>query len=882
MATGKTSLTERAYAWLLRILPSEFRTDFGDQMTDVFRAQRSETESGGGGLRLWRLWAETLIDVLRTAPREHWDILRDDLGKSVRRLRETPGATLVTVATLALGIGANTAIFSVVDGVLLRPLPYADAAQLVHLRQQARSTGDQDTGYSVPEIEDYQSLNRSLAGVAEYHNMWFTLLGRTEPQRVATGIVSDNFFKVLGVTPILGRDFVPGDNKHGAEPVVLLAYDYWRESFGGDPGAVGQTFQMNDRVHTIVGVLPPLPPVPDANQVWMTRSSCPFRSSPHSLEHRTMRGLTLFGRVRPGVSPAGLRQDLAAIQDRLTSEHPDAYPREEAFETVPIPIHEEIASRGRAALLLLLATAGFVLLIACANVANLSLARLLRRQRELAVRAALGASRARLLRQALTESTLLALIGGALALGLASAGRAALVAFASRFSPLADSIVVDYRVFGFTLAVALLTGLVFGSLPAVVVGRDLAQTLKLEAGRATLGGRHRLRNALIVTQVALSFVLLVGTGLMARSLARLSQVNPGFRTENVLSLNLSLNWSKYATPKQRLGFYEPLLERVQALPGVRDAALALTVPLNDDANAHSAGTFEIEGHPIPPGMPRPVAEVRIASPLYFETVGIPLLKGRLFGLSDREGAPEVVLVSASLARRQFRDRDPVGERLSTDNGQTWNTIVGVVGDVRDTSLAVTPVDSIYAPLAQAPLLVANLLVRSSVPPLALARSVRAAVYATDPEQPVTQVRTLEEVRSESLATPRLTTLLLSSFSLLALLITATGLMGVMAVSVSERTREIGLRIAIGASRGRVVGMVLAQGLGLVLAGTALGAGSALALVGLMSRLLYEVRPTDPPTFLLASVLLPAVAVVACLLPAQRAAGVAPLVALREG
>ncbi len=801
-----------------------------------------------------------------------------DLRFAFRTLKKSPGFTLVALLTLGLGIGANTAIFSMIHGVLLRPLPYAEGERLVYLKQPAALAGVENARFSPLEFADYQAGARSLEGVVEYHSMPFILLGQGEPRRVQTGVVSASFFDLLGVRPVLGRTFRAGEDQPGAEPVLLLSYGFWKSHLGGDPHIVGSTFEMNDRIHTVVGVLPPVPQYPQENDVYMPVSACPFRMGERTREDRGARMLTLFGRLRSGVPLTAAQSDLGAVASRLHTQYPAHYRSTQGYSTEVVSLQEELTRRARPTLLMLLGTAGFVLLIACANVANLSLARLIRRQREIALRSALGADRARILRQLLTEGGLLALGGGVVGIVLAGSLLGMLTTFAARFTPRAGEIALDGWVLLFALVISLLTALAFTILPALRSGINLSDALR-EGGANTASARsHRLRGALVVAQVAVSVMLLVGAGLMLRSLLALQKVNPGFDTENVLTMTLDLNWSKYDTDDLVRNFHETLAARLENTPGVLATASTLTFPLN----GHSGMGFEfvIEGQARDDGV-RPLAEYRSVSPDYFRLMSIPLVEGRAFTNADRADVPQVAVVNQTVARRYWGGKSPLGYRISDNNGETWATIVGVVGDVRQDGLAVEPSDEVYWPFAQAPVRQASFLVRTTSDPRSAARLVNDAVHSIDPNQPLANIKALEEVRGEALASPRLTATLIGVFAILALLITAAGLAGVISFSVSERTQEIGVRMALGAAKGEVLGMVLREGMAMVLIGLAIGVVGAVLLARLMSGLLYGVEITDPPTFGGMAVLLVVVAVVACLAPARRAAAMDPMIALRS-
>jgi len=827
------------------------------------------------------------VDRVKEEVRDSWGVrfletLLQDVRYGLRSLRRNPGFSAVVVITLALGIGANTAVFSVVRGVLLRPLPYARGEEVVALHQSAPRAGVDDLGFSVKEVQDYRGMSHTLEDVVEYHSMSFTLLGGSEPQRVRTGVVSARFFDLLGVKPLLGRTFRDGEDALGAEPVLVLSHSYWQQKLGGDATVVGRTFEMNDRVHTVVGVLPPLPGYPDENDVYMPASACPFRSRPSTMENREARMLAAFARVKPGVPLAQAQADLAAIVARLREQYPDAYPKDADPRTVASPVHEEMVRQARPTFLVLLGTVALVLLIACANVANLSLARLSDRSRELAVRAALGAGRRRLLRQLLTESTILALAGGAFGLLLAALTLEALTGFAARFTPRAGEVRIDGAVLLFSFLVTMLTGLLVGTLPGLPAFERLSRTLAGE-GRMTAGrSRQRLRSALVVSQLALSFMLLIGAALMLRSFAKLQQVDAGFRTENVLTMRLDLNWSKYTTesrtdPQRVLKMIEPLWERVRAMPGVVTTGTAWTFPLN--STWRNDGTFLVEGRGND-GPPLPRGEFLGASPDYFDAIGVPLLRGRAFDGHDRGEADGVALVSKGLARRNWSDADPIGRRISLDRGKTWRTVVGVVGDVRQIGLDREPKDSVYLPFLQFPGFSFTLFVRTLNDPRTMAEKVRAEVRSLDPEAAVSNVRTLEEIRHDALSSPRLTTVLLGLFAALALAISAAGLAGVIAYAVSQRTQEIGIRMALGAEPGRVLAMLLGQGMGSVAIGLGLGLLGALGLSRLISGLLFGVEPTDPLCFAGSAAVLLVVALAACFLPARRATVIDPMLALR--
>jgi putative ABC transport system permease protein len=804
------------------------------------------------------------------------DAFRQDVRAALRGFSRNRGFAAAVVLTMAMGIGANSAIFSVVHGVLLRPLPYTRGDDLLILRQQRPLAGVTAQGFSPLEMADYRQQSKTLESIVEYHNMWFVLLGRGEPERVQTGVVSWNYFDLFGVKPVAGRTFQEADERIGADAVLLLSNSFWRSRFGGDPRVVGQVFEMNDRPHTVVGVLPPIPQFPDENDVYMPVSACPFRSSEGVRTSRNARMVQAFGRLRGGETLDTSKSDLAMVASNLQQAYPENYPASAGFTATALSLRDELTRTFRPTLAILLGAAGFLLLIVCASVANLMLARLLQRERELAIRMSLGAGRWRLIRQLLTESTLLAFAGAAVGLLIAVASMDLLVTLADRFTTRSEEISLNGTVVFFTFAIATVTGVLVGAIPALPGRVSLASAIQ-EGGRTVSGSRGSLRSALIVAQVAVSFVLLIGAGLMLRSLWRLQSVDAGIRPDNVLSMRVALNFSKYTTPPLRAQFITTLAERLRDLPGVRAAGGAGTFPLNEGGNFLSG--VRIQGQPEidPARLPR--AEVQAATPGYFQTIGIPLLRGRLIDDRDIADRENVAVISESMSRQFFPNADPVGAKISTNNGQTWITIVGVVGDVRST-LASQPSSTFYRPLAQSPFLTVMFLARTSSDPSPMIRQMRDTVHAIDPQQPVDQFRTLDQVRAASLSAPRLTATLIGVFAAIALLITATGLAGVIAFSVNQRAQEFGVRMALGATRGAVVQMVLGQGVRLVVIGLVLGGVAAYALAGSVRTLLFDTEPTDVPTYAGVAIVLAIVALAACFMPARRAASVDPLVVLR--
>ncbi|QNI37574.1 ABC transporter permease [Edaphobacter albus] len=808
--------------------------------------------------------------------------LRRDLSYAIRTLLRGPGYTILAVITLALGIGANTAIFTVINGVLLRPLPYSNPSQIVHLEQTATRVGRDRIGFSVQEVLDYRQQSQSFSDLAEYHSMTFTLLGAKVPERVVTGVVSANYFDVLGVKPVLGRLIHPSDEKLNAPPVLVLSYAYWVKEFGADPKILGRPFTMNDRVHTVIGVLPPLPEFPDANDVYMPTTSCPFRSSPGMIANRDARALTVLARLKPGVTLTQARADLNTIGNRLALSYPRSYPPAAGLAMKITPLQQEMTHAARPTLLMLLGASGMVLLLACANLANLALSRQLRRSRETAIRIASGATAWDIFRQMLVESITVALTGGVLGLGIAMATTRALVSYAARMTPLATDIHLDSRVLLFSLVVALIAGVLFGSIPGFIASRVRLSLITGSGGRTTGSeSATRMRHMLVVAQVAFSFVLLVGAGLMMRSLYNLLSVDPGFKTAEVLSMNLPLNWTKYADLKTQNTFFQQILDRVQQIPGAQTVALSSTVPLND-ADGGMNGGITIESRPIVPGEPLPQVDHQLSTPDYFRVLGVPMLSGRTFTDADTIDSALVAIVNAQMAQHYWPHLNPVGRRVSTDEGKTWTTIVGVVSSVHQYGLGQDFRDVIYFPQSQVTFMGdPSLLIRTRGEPMLLANQVAAIVHQIDPQQPLTEVRTIDQLRNAQLGTPRVTSILLGTFAGFALFITVVGVTGTLGLSVTRRTKEIGIRIALGATRREILFNVLRNGMAPVVIGIAIGAIGATLSTSVLSSMLFGVKPHDWVTPTTIAFLLAIVALVGCLIPGRRAVRIDPMQALRS-
>jgi len=817
--------------------------------------------------------------------------LGQDLRFGARLLIKRPGFALVAVLTLALGIGANTAIFSVINTVLLRPLPYAEPERLVFIYNSTPGFGLPRAGLMEAEYLRLRDEARSLEQVSLYTTATLTLTGAGEPERVTCGTASGDLFAVLGAPMALGRTFHREEEPRGRAQAVILSYGFWKRKFGGDPGVISQALTLDGRSYTIIGVLPQgFQPPPElqaetAIELWLPPG---YNLAGPCCSH----GLSVVARLRDGQTLEQAQAEADAIIAGVKKDYPQGFPKDGGKQIHIRPLQQEIVGDLRRPLWVLLAAVFFVLLIACANVANLLLARSEARQKEVAIRAALGAGRGRIIRQLLAESLLLAVIGGGIGMVLAYWGLRLLPVLGSEKIPRLQEIGLDARVLGFTFLTSLLTSVVFGLMPAYQAGKfDLQAALK-EGGRAGMSskGRSRLRSALVVAEVALSLVLLVGAGLLMKSFWRLRQVDTGFRPEQVLTLKLFPPASSYPDDQHVAAFYENLLQRVGSLPGVTDAAVVDAVPLGD----RSGGTvMEIEGQPVEVSALNS-AGWRVVSPGYFRTLGVRLLRGRFLEEADQQQAQPVAVVNETLARAHWSDEDPLGRRIRLLNrppGQATTaflTVVGVVADVKNDSLTEAPRQEVYVPLRQREAAIdgmgferqMTLAVRTSGEPLELAKAIRQEVGGIDPSVPVASVRTMEQILATVTVQPRFNMILLGIFAAVALVMASVGIYGVLSYSVTQRTQEIGIRLALGAGQGDVLKMVVSQGMLLALTGIVIGVASSFALTRLMAGLLYGVSATDPVTFAAIAFLLAGVALLACYLPARRASKVDPTIALR--
>ena len=805
------------------------------------------------------------------------DSLLQDLRYAVRTLVERPGFTVVAVLTIALGVGGTTAMFGVVDAVLLRPLPYAEPDRLVML--WTRTPGGPQAAASWPEFVDWREQSHSFADMAVWRGQSVSLTGGAEPERVVGAFVSDRFFPLLGARPALGRTFTAEETDPAtARPVAVLGHGLWQRRFGSDPGILGRSLVLNGQSHTVVGVLGPDFDGGNAPaHGWFMGCDVFLPISYFPNKKGLARGETeilVLGRLRPGVDASQAGTDMAVVARRLEQVYPDTH----AGRGVEIvPLHEQIVGSFKPALLVLLGAVGLVLLIACANVANLLLARASRRRRELALRAALGAGRTRLLRQLLTESAVLALLGGALGLLVGHWGLALLMSLAPA-GVLPGSLTLDGRVMAFALVLTAATGVCFGLVPAIQASRpDLDGVLK-EAGRGGSGSAgHRFRDVLVVAEVTLSLVLLVGAGLLLRSAVALQRAELGFRPDHVLTAEFRLPPARYPEPRVIAAFFRQTLERLRAVPGIESAALARAVPFSGNGGST---TLQVEGELEPPKGREPVAQLNIVSPDYFRTMGIRQLEGRDFDEHDTADVPSVAVVNETMARQLWPGMDPIGRRLRLPDAG-WVTVVGVVGDVRHSGPSEPPQPQIYTTHEQDARIFACVVARTAGEPMAMAAPMRAALWAVDKDQPVWKVRAMEELITGSRGTARAMSLLVGVFAAVALALAGVGIYGVMAYAVSQRTREIGIRMALGAASGRVLRLVVGRALVLTSVAIVLGAIGATVLARLLGTLLFGVGPADPVTFGVAAAALASVGTLAAYLPARRAARIDPVRALAE-
>jgi putative ABC transport system permease protein len=804
-----------------------------------------------------------------------------DARFALRMLRKNPGFTAGAVLTLALGIGANTAIFSVVYAVLLKPLPYANAEQLFNVFQEEKQDKSVQTGLSYANFADLREQNHVFSEMAGAQIHQLTLTGRGEPSVVGTSVVTPELFSLFGEKPLAGRIFFSEDGKAGAPAVVILSENLWRGTFGADPQIIGSSINLDKRPFTVVGIMPArfrFPAITQSEQLWVPLVQDPLFGS--WMPRRGGHWLQITGRLKPGVSMAQAQTEMDGISTRLAKD----FPAENSDWTLHmLPLRQMIVGNVRSALLVLLGAVGLVLLIACANLANLLLTRATSRAREIAVRTTLGAGRMRIVRQLLSETVVLGLLGGVAGVALAYWGVQGLSSLLPESVPRVNAIRVDYFVLGFALLLSLVASCAFGSAPALFAANSSLHTNLREGGGRSgeSSSRRRARIFLAAAEIALALVLLVAAGLLLRSLGKLLSTSPGFDAQHIVKADISLPQFQYSKPQRWNTFSDELLARMQAEPGLEDSAVVVPAPIVD-GNVNLG--FDIVGNPLPSANALRTANYVSVSPEYFRVMGIPLLAGRSFNQQDKASAPRVTVISKTMARRYFPNQDPIGKQLNfgfPPDGEAVREIVGIVGDVRDVALDQDPGPMMYVPFAQAPFWGAALVVKSSLDSASVTAAIRREVGKIDKDLPVTDVAAMPDLVEASLAQPRFRTMLLALFAAMALVLAATGIFGVIAYSVACRTNEIGIRVALGASRGAILGMVLRETLLLTCAGLAVGIPCALAASHLLGHMLFGVSANDPATIAVVALTLAVVATLAGYVPARRATQVDPMHALRH-
>ena len=805
------------------------------------------------------------------------DTLLQDLRYALRRLRQSPGFSTIIVLTLALGIGANSAIFSVVNAILLRPLPYQEPDRLVTIEHFYPSLNNLEAPVSARGFRAYRDQTRSFESVAVETGWQVNLTGTGEPERLTGARVSGDLFRVFGVSAARGRWLQPTDNVPGNNRVVVLSDGLWRRLFGARPDMIGQVLQLNSEPYEVVGIMPP-----GFRSFWNRRVEL---WTPLALAEAAFNGgneyLALSARLKPGVGEAVARTEMSALAEQIKRDVPDGFPPNWTLKVSTL--NEQATGNIRGALFVLLGAVGFVLLIACANVANLLLSRAAVRRKEIAVRAALGAHRSRLLRQLLTEAVVLGLSGGVVGLLVSYWGVRAIAGLDPRNVPFAADVRIDATVLLFTLAIALLTGVIFGAVPALQSSRaNVQDTLRSETRGSTSGrSTHVIRSSLVVTEVALALTLLVGAGLLIKSFSRISAVDPGFQSGNLLTFSITLPRAKYPSDTARIAFYDRVLAEFKTLPGVSSVGATSVLPFG---GGWSTSSFDIEGYQVPDNTPGPWGDIRSVSPDFAVTLGIPQQRGRFINDADRPGAPPVVVIDEELARRYFPNANPIGRRITFNRGApqtTWITIIGVVGHAAHEGLDAEKRIQVYFPFRQSGAGNLNFALRTPGDPTALISSVRTAVRRVDPEQPISTVATMDELVEASLGPRRLNMTLLALFGALAIVLASLGIYGVNSQLVTQRRRELGVRIALGASTSEVMRLVLGHGMALTGIGVLAGSAGAYGLTRLIRAQLYGVNAADPVTFVAVALLLSTIAFIACALPAWRATRLDPLRVLRE-
>jgi putative ABC transport system permease protein len=875
-----TGLCLRMIALIGVIVPRRLRADWRQEWEAELRYREellTEWDKLNWRAKLALLWhsAGAFADALWLQPRRMEDEMFQDLRFGLRMLWKNPGFTTAAVLSLAIGIGANSAIFSVVNGVALRPLPFDEPERLARIWHQKPRAGMDQMPINAGSVVEWRDHAQSFAGVAAYSTTTSVFTGEAEPEQIPGARINADLFPLLGLQPALGRGFAQAENKPGGARVILLSHSLWRRRFGGDPAIVGRELTLDHtNTYTVVGVMPPDVSFPGHSEFWTPETST--AGGRHDL-----RSLSVIARLKPGVTLAQATTELELINQRLQQKIPDDY---DGWGVRLVTLHDSVVGSARQALLVLFGAVGFVLLIACVNVTSLLLARASARQKEIAVRAALGAGRLRLMRQMLTESLLLAVLGGGLGLLLAQWGVRGLVALKPPDLPRLDQVSVDGPVFVFTLGAALLVGLIFGLVPALQFSRpNVHLALKEGAAQASASGhplrRYGLRGFMVALQTALAVVLLVGAGLMIKSFVKLRQVELGFEPSNAIALTIAPPFNRFPKEQRMVDYYQRMLDALKAVPGVSAAAAMTGMPIG---GAFMNVSVLVDGRPAPSNVDEQRAFLNIASPDYFRAIGAPLKQGRLFTESDNEAAPRVALINETMARSLFAGANPTGQRISLHGEQDKHyEIVGVVADVKQFNVDMENKPGFYLPFRQYDAARLNLVVRTTVAPDSLLPALRSRILEVDRFTPITRVRALEQMVADSVGERRFYMLLLALFAAIAVTLAAIGIYGVLAYSVTQRTREIGIRMALGAETSRIMRMIVGHGLRLILTGGALGLLAAFYLTRMMESLLFGVSATDPLIFTAILPGLTAVGLAACYPPARKATKIDPLVALRH-
>jgi len=805
--------------------------------------------------------------------------LIEDIQFAYRSFMKTPAVCALIVVTLALGIGANSAIFSIVYNVLMAPLPFSEGERLVKINTNNPKIDRNDVQVSIATMFDYRDKNQHLSHLVEYHQMNFTLLGHGEPMSLKTGVVSWDYFEMLKIKPVLGRTFLPDEDKQGAEPLIVMSHHLWREMFSSDPSVIGKTVQMNNKSHQVIGVLPPMSPYPVKNDIWVTAPSCPSRGSSNAINDRSRNMLTLFGKLNSGTSLAKASLDINDISKHLTEQYPDVYPINQGLNNTLIPLKTEMAGKSGATFYLLMAITALVLLIACANVANLNLARTASRKQEFAIREALGANPKRIARQVLTESIILSLAGGTFGLIIAIFSNDILARFALHYTSLASEVKINWSVLVFCLIISVLTGVISGA-TAVFQKRPINESLKEGSGNITpSGASNRLRKALLIIQFCLAFIVITSATLVSSSLYRLNNQDTGFNSDKIVALEMGPGLFGI-TLKQWHEFARETAHRLESKIEVEQVAFSTTFPLVEGKRQLSF--FQIEGRPPADSSERPDALRSVVSPNYHQVLAIPLLKGRYLKDTDDENNPSAILINKQFADRFFANENPIDKRISLDKGKSWLTIRGVVADTREMGVAIKPVPTFYSTFMTYPRWSwVKMLIKTKEPLSTISQSITESIHEINPKQAIKSITTLKVLKEGSLSSDNLVGKLVVMFAVLAFAIALSGVIGVVAYNVSQRKKEIGIRVALGANPKNIQILFAMQGMSLCAIGIVIGAFIMAFISPVLAAVLFETEPLNLILYLITAIVVSLSAIIAMILPLRQATKIQPNQALRE-